>query len=187
MYRFSTHTRKMTIKLLEGETVTGAVFCTDEDIVIMAASNGLVLPLRVNDILQRKNVSQAVIGMKIDDGAECIGVTRCKDKIAVILNDVKGELTHSAGVFPDGDISKTYARGSKGKMAAKTEGDVRLALLAVASDSDCLYLASDEGRLLRLRVENVPEFRRLSAGNKLMKLKAGGRVCCGAFNMTSNL
>lgn len=176
----SRYRKKKVIKLRHGEVVSGSLWCSDDDNLIIMSS-GHAFAQSVEQVPERANVSGTVRGILCMDGVRCIGLAHDEGLLATISSDGLGKATEACFYHPNDDIAQVFNRGVLGKQAnVLSEGHELITGLTV-NEAGYLYLASSDGLILKIDSSGVPVSSRVTKGNKLMKLSKGSRVCCATW------
>lgn len=178
---FSRHRRKNIIKLREKELVSGSLWCSDDDNLLIISSGSHVSAQSVRQVPQRANVAGTVRG--IPSAAREMGIGLAKDKglLVTISSDGFGKATEVQLYHPNDDLGKVSGRSSLGKQSNVLSEGERLITGLTAGESGHLYLASSDGRILKIAGDRVPVSGRAAKGNKLMKVSEDSMVCCAVW------
>jgi len=179
---FSRHRRKNIIKLRENELVSGSLWCSDDDKILIASSDGRVSAQSVENVPERVTVAGTVKGITCVNRARCIGLVNDGGLFATISSDGRGKATESKFCHRDNNPEQVAGRGSVGKLVNKlSQGQELMAGLSI-SESGYLYLGSSDGRILKISGKNVPVYGPGAMGNKLIKVAEGSRVSCAVWD-----
>lgn len=177
----SRYRKKKVVKLRSGEIVSGSLWCSDDDNLIIMSSDGHAFAQSVEQVPERANVSGTVRGILCMDRVRCIGLAHDEGLLATISSDGLGKATEARFYHPKDDIAQVFNRGVLGKQAnILSDGNELIAGLTV-KEAGYLYLASSNGLVLKIDSSGVPVSGRVTKGNKLMKLSKGSRVCCATW------
>ena len=177
----SERTEKKIVKLRQGEIVSGSLWYSDEDNILIVSSDGHVSAQSIGQIPERANIAGTVRGILCLDGARCIGLAHDEGLLATISSDGFCKATETYLYHPNDDIAQVFNRGVLGKQAnVLSDGSELIAGLTV-NEASYLYLASSDGLILKIDGRGVPVSGRVTKGNKLMKLSKESRVCCAVW------
>ena len=177
----SERTEKKIVKLRQGEIVSGSLWYSDEDKILIVSSDGHVSAQSIGQIPERANIAGTVRGILCLDGARCIGLAYDEGLLATISSDGFCKATETYLYHPNDDIAQVFNRGVLGKQAnVLSDGNELIAGLTV-NEASYLYLASSDGLILKIDGRGVPVSGRVTKGNKLMKLSKESRVCCAVW------
>lgn len=165
-------TGKIAIKLLEGDELIGAEITNGNDEIIMASSEGKSIRFSEKDVRVVGRGSQGVRGMKLNDNACVVSMTKVKEgsSIVTISENGFGKRCHV-------DEFRLQSRGGLGVKAGNfNEKTGKLvALIQIFDDNDILVIANN-GVIIRTPLESISELSRTSQGVKVMKLKRDSKV-----------
>lgn len=177
----SLYKRKKIVELRPGEFVSGSLWCSDDDNLIIMSSDGHAFAQSVKQVPERVDISGTVIGIECMDGVRCIGLAHDEGLLATISSDGFGKATETRFYHTNDDIAHVFNRGVLGKQAnVLSNGNELIAGLTV-NEAGYLYLAFSDGLILKIDSSVVPVSGRVTKGNKLMKLSKGSRVCCAVW------
>jgi DNA gyrase subunit A len=158
----------------EGDELVEVKLTRPDMDVIMVTKNGRSIRFQEDEVRPMGREARGVRGITLTDGDALVGMGAfardCDDAILTICENGYGKRTQISE-YP------TQGRGGKGVIAIKTSqrngpvGAVRL----VAED-DHVILISSRGKLIRLRVRDIPVQSRATQGVRVMRLDAGEQV-----------
>jgi len=159
-----------------GGRVISAVVAKNNDEVIVVTANGLVLRTSLEDIREvSSRLSAGVKILKLQTGDSLLGVT--------VANPTGHLLTVSSFGYakrtPMSDflLKRRGGKGSRGFRTFKEGDNLVFAQAVFASDEESgLFLLTNENKALRLNFSNVPEFGKVSQGNRMKRMSEGEYV-----------
>lgn len=160
---------------LKDEDELIAVRLTDgEDNVVLVTRNGLCITFDEKEVRPIGRVSQGVIGIRLDDDDEVIGMES-------VINGGKATLLaiteNGFGKRTELDEYRVQKRGGRGVVTYKiTPKTGKLVGVRVATEDDDVMLVTDTGTIIRLKVSEVSILGRSTQGVTLMRTSDGGRV-----------
>lgn len=137
--------------------------------IVMANRNGLAIRFHENTVRAMGRMATGVIGMRLDEGDEVIGM--------VCVNDPKKEtimVVSEQGYGKRSDIEdyRTTNRGAKGvKTLNVTEKTGKLVAVKAVTNENDLMIINKSGITIRLSVEQVPVIGRATQGVRLINLE----------------
>ena len=152
-----------------------AVRLTDgEDNVVLVTRNGLCITFDEKDVRPIGRVAQGVIGIRLDDDDEVIGMES-------VINGGKATLLaiteNGFGKRTELDEYRVQKRGGRGVITYKiTPKTGKLVGVRVATEDDDVMLVTDTGTIIRLKVSEVSILGRSTQGVTLMRTSDGGKV-----------
>ena len=162
---------KIAIGLREDDQLVSVKLTSDDDEILVAASNGKLIRFNEKDVRQMGRTASGVRGINVD-GGHVVGITTNREGqfIMAISENGYGKMS------PIEEYRQSH-RGGKGvKTINTTEKTGQLvALRAVHGDEDLLIITS-EGIVIRLPMEQVKTAGRNTQGVRLIKVAEGSVV-----------
>lgn len=162
---------KIAIGLREDDQLVSVKLTSDDDEILIAASNGKLIRFNEKDVRQMGRTASGVRGINVD-GGHVVGITTNREGqfIMAISENGYGKMS------PIEEYRQSH-RGGKGvKTINTTEKTGQLvALRAVNGDEDLLIITS-EGIVIRLPMEQVKTAGRNTQGVRLIKVAEGSVV-----------
>ena len=152
-----------------------AVRLTDgQDNVVLVTRNGMCITFDEKDVRPIGRVSQGVIGIRLDEGDEVIGMESViaggKATLLAITENGFGKRTEL-------DEYRVQIRGGKGVITYKiTQKTGKLVGVRIATEDDDVMLITDTGTIIRISVKDVSVLGRSTQGVTLMRTNDGGKV-----------
>jgi DNA gyrase subunit A len=166
------------ISIDEGDRLVGASLTTKEDDVLVTSAKGFAVRFREDRVRPMGRTAGGVRGISLRPGDRLIGMVTFARSISdsgsatliTVCERGYGKRTALAD-YP------TKNRGGKGVIAIKASARNGLvAATRIVSDEDHLILISDRGKLIRLRVGDIPPKGRATQGVRLMRVDDGEHV-----------
>ncbi len=162
------------ITLKDEDELIGVRLTDGEDNVVLVTRNGLCITFDEKDVRPIGRVSQGVIGMRIDEDDEVIGMESViaggKATLLAITENGFGKRTEL-------DEYRVQKRGGKGVITYKiTPKTGKIVGVRIATEEDDVMLITDTGTIIRLRVKEVSILGRSTQGVTLMRTNDGGKV-----------
>ncbi len=157
----------------EDELIT--VRLTDgEDNVVLVTKEGMCITFDEKEVRPIGRVSQGVIGIRLNDGDEVIGMESViaggKATLLAITENGFGKRTEL-------DEYRVQIRGGKGVITYKiTPKTGKLVGVRIATEEDDVMLITDTGTIIRLQVKDISVLGRSTQGVTLMRTNDGGKV-----------
>ena len=173
-YDSSKKTGLQGITLKEDDELIGVRLTDGEDNVVLVTRNGMCITFDEKEVRPIGRVSQGVIGIRLDDGDEVIGmesvISGGKATLLAITENGFGKRTEL-------DEYRVQLRGGKGVVTYKiTPKTGKLVGVRIATDEDDVMLITDTGTIIRLKVNEVSILGRSTQGVTLMRTSDGGKV-----------
>ena len=152
-----------------------AVRLTDgQDNVVLVTRNGMCITFDEKDVRPIGRVSQGVIGIRLDEDDEVIGMESViaggKATLLAITENGFGKRTEL-------DEYRVQIRGGKGVITYKiTQKTGKLVGVRIATEEDDVMLITDTGTIIRISVKDVSVLGRSTQGVTLMRTNDGGKV-----------
>ncbi|WP_053981204.1 DNA gyrase subunit A [Marinagarivorans algicola] len=160
------------LNLVEGDSLVGTAITDGECDVLLMASNGKATRFKEEVVRPMGRTSQGVRGMRFADDQRIISMIIPQEggKVLTISENGYGKRTDQAD-FP------TKGRGGQGVIAMATSERNGLLCGAVqVFDGDEIMIISDQGTLVRTRVDEVSVLSRNTQGVRLIKTKESERI-----------
>ena len=162
------------ITLKEDDELIGVRLTDGEDNVVLVTKNGMCITFDEKDVRPIGRVSQGVIGIRIDEDDEVIGmesvISGGKATLLAITENGFGKRTEL-------DEYRVQIRGGKGVVTYKiTPKTGKLVGVRIATQEDDVMLITDTGTIIRLKVKDISVLGRSTQGVTLMRTNDGGKV-----------
>ena len=160
---------------LKDEDELIAVRLTDgQDNVVLVTKNGLCITFDEKDVRPIGRVAQGVIGIRLDDDDEVIGMESVigggKATLLAITENGFGKRTEL-------DEYRVQKRGGRGVITYKiTPKTGQIVGVRIATEDDDVMLITDKGTIIRLKVKEISVLGRSTQGVTLMRTNDGGKV-----------
>ena len=145
-----------------------------QDNVVLVTKKGLCITFDEKDVRPMGRVSQGVIGIRLNDDDEVIGmesvISEEKATLLAITENGFGKRTEL-------DEYRVQNRGGKGVITYKiTPKTGEIVGVRIARENDDVMLVTDTGTIIRLNVKDVSILGRSTQGVTLMRTRVGGKV-----------
>ena len=145
-----------------------------QDNVVLVTKKGLCITFDEKDVRPMGRVSQGVIGIRLNDDDEVIGmesvISEEKATLLAITENGFGKRTEL-------DEYRVQNRGGKGVITYKiTPKTGEIVGVRIARENDDVMLVTDTGTIIRLNVKDVSILGRSTPGVTLMRTSDGGKV-----------
>lgn len=162
------------ITLKEEDELIGVRLTDGEDNVILVTKNGMCITFDEKDVRPIGRVAQGVIGIRLDEDDEVIGmesvISGGKATLLAITENGFGKRTEL-------DEYRVQIRGGKGVVTYKiTPKTGKIVGVRIATEEDDVMLITDTGTIIRLNVNDISILGRATQGVTLMRTTDGGKV-----------
>ena len=162
------------ITLKEDDELIAVRLTDGEDNVVLVTRNGMCITFDEKEVRPIGRVAQGVIGIRIDEDDEVIGMESIiaggKATLLAITENGFGKRTEL-------DEYRVQLRGGKGVITYKiTSKTGKLVGVRIATDEDDVMLITDKGTIIRLKVKDISVLGRSTQGVTLMRTTDGGKV-----------
>ncbi len=159
------------ITLKENDELIDVRLTDGEDNVILVTRNGICITFDEKDVRPVGRVSQGVIGIKLDEDDEVIGmesvISGGKATLLAITENGFGKRTEL-------DEYRVQNRGGRGVITYKiTPKTGKLVGVRIAVEGDDAMLVTDTGTIIRLKVSDISILGRSTQGVTLMRTNDG--------------
>ena len=162
------------ITLKENDELIGVRLTDGQDNVVLVTRNGLCITFDEKEVRPIGRVSQGVIGIRLEDDDEVIGMESViaggKATLLTITENGFGKRTEL-------DEYRVQLRGGKGVVTYKiTPKTGKLVGVRIANEDDDVMLITDKGTIIRINVKDISILGRATQGVTLMRTNDGGKV-----------
>ena len=173
-YDSSRKTGLQGITLKEDDELIDVRLTDGEDNVVLVTRNGMCITFDEKEVRPIGRVSQGVIGIRLDEDDEVIGMESViaggKATLLAITENGFGKRTEL-------DEYRVQLRGGKGVITYKiTPKTGKLVGVRIATEEDDVMLITDTGTIIRINVKDISVLGRSTQGVTLMRTNDGGRV-----------
>ena len=162
------------ITLKEDDELISVRLTDGEDNVVLVTRNGICITFDEKEVRPVGRVSQGVIGIKLEDDDEVIGmesiIAGSKATLLTITENGFGKRT-------DLDEYRVQSRGGKGVITYKITPKIgKLIGVRIATEDEDVMLITESGTIIRLQVKDISVLGRATQGVTLMRTSDGGKV-----------
>ena len=173
-YDSSRKTGLQGITLKDEDELIGVRLTDGQDNVVLVTRNGMCITFDEKEVRPIGRVSQGVIGIRLDEDDEVIGMESViaggKATLLAITENGFGKRTEL-------DEYRVQLRGGKGVITYKiTPKTGKLVGVRIATEDDDVMLITDTGTIIRMKVKEVSVLGRSTQGVTLMRTSDGGKV-----------
>ena len=160
------------ILLREGDELIEVKVTDNTEDIFLATKFGMSIRFKETDARITGRVSYGVIGMKLDEGDEVIGMQMASQGEYMLVASEKGY-----GKITRISEFKLQLRGGKGLLCYNvTEKTGNLIGMKLLDDGRDIMLITNEGILIRMGVDDISVIGRNTSGVKLMSIEADSDV-----------
>ena len=173
-YNSSRTTGLQGITLKDDDELITVRLTDGEDNVVLVTREGMCITFDEKDVRPIGRVAQGVIGIRLSDEDEVIGMESViaggKATLLAITENGFGKRTEL-------DEYRVQLRGGKGVVTYKiTPKTGKLVGVKIATEDDDVMLITDTGTIIRLQVKDISVLGRSTQGVTLMRTSDGGKV-----------
>ncbi len=173
-YNSARRTGLQGITLKEDDELITVRLTDGEDNVVLVTREGMCITFDEKEVRPIGRVSQGVIGIRLDDKDEVIGMESViaggKATLLAITENGFGKRTEL-------DEYRVQIRGGKGVITYKiTPKTGKIVGARVTTEEDDVMLITDKGTIIRLQVKDISVLGRSTQGVTLMRTSDGGKV-----------
>lgn len=160
------------VTIREEDELIGAKVTTGAQDIFLTSRAGLSIRFPEDEVRPTGRGATGIIGMRLNDGDEVVSMEALNEgaTILTVTENGYGKRTRT-------EAYKRQSRGGKGIITIKTterNGDVVYAYQV--TDEDQLMLMTEQGKIIRLKVEGISVIGRNTQGVKLINLSEGEKV-----------
>ena len=173
-YNSSRKTGLQSITLKENDELIEVRLTDGQDNVVLVTKAGMCITFDEKDVRPIGRVSQGVIGIRLDEDDEVIGMESViageKATLLAITENGFGKRTEL-------DEYRVQIRGGKGVITYKiTPKTGKLVGVRVATEDEDVMLVTDTGTIIRINVKDISILGRSTQGVTLIRTNDGGKV-----------
>ena len=162
------------ITLKEDDELIDVRMTDGQDNVVLVTHQGLCITFKEEDVRPIGRVGQGVIGIKLNEGDEVIGmepiIAGSKATLLAITENGFGKRTEL-------DEYRVQARGGKGVITYKiTPKTGKIVGIRIATDDEDVMLITNTGTIIRLKVKDISILGRSTQGVTLMRTNGDCKV-----------
>ena len=162
------------ITLKENDELIDVRMTDGQDNVVLVTHQGLCITFKEDDVRPMGRVTQGVIGIKLNDGDEVIGmepiIEGSKATLLAITENGFGKRTEL-------DEYRVQTRGGKGVLTYKiTPKTGKIVGIRIATGDEDVMLITNTGTIIRLKVKDISVLGRSTQGVTLMRTKDDCKV-----------
>ena len=162
------------ITLKENDELIDVRMTDGQDNVVLVTHQGLCITFKEDDVRPMGRVTQGVIGIKLNEGDEVIGmepiIEGSKATLLAITENGFGKRTEL-------DEYRVQARGGKGVLTYKiTPKTGKIVGIRIATGDEDVMLITNTGTIIRLKVKDISVLGRSTQGVTLMRTKDDCKV-----------
>ncbi len=162
------------ITIEDGDRLVGAALTTAGSNILLVSANGLAVRFSDERVREMGREARGVRGINLRDGDRLVSMCTFSAGSTATLITMCGRGYGKRTNLADYPIKN---RGGKGVITIKTTArNGKVAAARIVTDEDHLILISDNGKLIRLRVKDIPLQGRATQGVRIMRLDDGEQV-----------
>ena len=156
----------------EGDTLVGAEITDGEKQVMLLSNAGKAIRFEETDVRHMGRTARGVRGMKLQDSQRVISLIIPEDSAQILTVSENG-----FGKRTDVDDFRITGRGGQGVISMQcTDRNGPIVGAAQVQDGEEIMLISDQGTLVRTRVDEISVMSRNTQGVTLIKVQAGEKL-----------
>lgn len=173
-YDTARKTGLLAITLKDEDELIGVRLTDGEDNVVLVTKKGLSITFEEKDVRPVGRTAQGVIGMRLDQDDEIIGMESIiGNKNATLLAITE----NGFGKRTELDEYRVQNRGGRGVITYKvTPKTGNVVGIRIATGTEDVMLVTDKGTIIRLKVDEISILGRSTQGVTLMRTNDGGKV-----------
>ncbi len=162
------------ITLKDNDELISVRLTDGEDNIVLVTRNGMSITFDEKDVRPMGRTAQGVIGIRIDEDDEVIGM---ESVIAGAQATLLAITENGFGKRTELDEYRVQNRGGKGVVTYKiTPKTGKLVGVRISTELEDVMLITDKGTVIRLKVKDISVLGRSTQGVTLMRTSDGGKV-----------
>lgn len=157
------------LELDEGDVLIGTAITDGESDVVLVSSEGKAVRFKESAVRAMGRTARGVRGIRLDEGQSLISlmIPKPDGRVLTVSENGYGKRT-AISEFP------VKGRGTRGVIGMQTsERNGKLVGAIQVTSGDQMMLISDQGTLVRCRIDEVSELGRNTQGVRVIRLKQG--------------
>lgn len=160
------------ITLRDEDELIGVELTQGDDEVMLATRKGRCIRFAEQDIRSTGRGSQGVRSIRLGSGDEVVSMVRMEEGKQVLCIT-----EHGYGKRTDMDEYRQQSRGGMGsKVMSLTSKTGWLSNMLMVTPEDEIMIITDDGTIIRTRVEDIRETGRVTQGVRMMRVQEGSRI-----------
>ncbi|MGB1191394.1 MAG: DNA gyrase C-terminal beta-propeller domain-containing protein, partial [Pseudomonadales bacterium] len=153
----------------EGDVLIGTAITDGESDVVLVSSAGKAVRFRESEVRAMGRTARGVRGIRLDEGQRLISlmIPKPEGRVLTVSENGYGKRT-AIDEFP---VKGRGTRGVIGMQTSDRNGQLVGAIQVTTGDQ--MMLISDQGTLVRCRIDEVSELGRNTQGVRVIRLKEG--------------
>ncbi len=139
--------------------------------LLIATRGGRIIRIKESDVRTTSRSSRGIIAMRLKSGDEVIGMSRLREGAKVLTVSETG-----FGRLSDESDFRLQSRGGMGVTNYHVDKYGKVAAIRVVDLDEDVIIISQNGVVIRIRVDSIRECARPSKGVKIMKIVDGNKI-----------
>lgn len=157
----------------EGDELVDVAITDEKSKVVLFTAKGMTITFKEEDVRAMGRTAKGIRGIKLREGDYVVGLTKVVPGTEVLAVSEMG-----FGKRTKIEDFRVQARGGKGIKGMKiTEKTGNVVKVISVKEEDEIILMTTTGKVLRLKVKEIPVQRRSTQGVRLIKLSGNEKVC----------
>ena len=157
----------------EGDELVDVAITDEKSKVVLFTVKGMTITFKEEDVRAMGRTAKGIRGIKLREGDYVVGLTKVVPGTEVLAVSEMG-----FGKRTKIEDFRVQARGGKGIKGMKiTEKTGNVVKVISVKEEDEIILMTTTGKVLRLKVKEIPVQRRSTQGVRLIKLSGNEKVC----------
>jgi DNA gyrase subunit A len=166
----------LAIHLDKNDELISAKLTDGNQDLFLATHLGMAIRFPESDIRPMGRNARGVKGISISRNDSLVGMEVVEDDKSILVVTERGH-----GKRTPASAYRRQGRGGKGLITVRiTERNGPVVVVRQVSDDDDLMIVADKGKVIRLRVSDVPTIGRITQGVKLIDIEGDDRVVAAA-------
>ena len=172
-YEYQRKGGKIALSLDEGDALLFVRLTEGDGELLLASRNGQSVRFKEENVRAMGRTARGVIGIRLDEDDEVVGVAVVDDSKALLTITEKGLGKRTR--FDD--FREMKHRGGSGVVCHKlTDRSGKLCSVAAVDEDDDIMMITDEGTIIRTHVNSIPVLSRAAGGVIVMRLSAEASI-----------
>lgn len=157
----------------EGDELVDVAITDENSKVVLFTAKGMTITFKEKDVRTMGRAAKGIRGIKLKEGDYVVGLTRIVPGTEVLAVSERGFGKRTK--IEDFRVQSRGGKGIKGMKITEKTGNV-VKVISVKEDDEIIIMTTS-GKVLRIKVKEIPVQRRSTQGVRLMKLSGDEKVC----------
>jgi len=157
----------------EGDELVDVAITDENSKVVLFTAKGMTITFKEEDVRTMGRTAKGIRGIRLKEGDYVVGLTRIVPGTEILAVSERGFGKRTK--IEDFRVQSRGGKGIKGMKITEKTGNV-VKVISVKEDDEIIIMTTS-GKVLRLKVKEIPIQRRSTQGVRLIKVSGEEKVC----------